>query len=242
MPRLPGVDGGRASRRDGGRVPDDLPGVERVEERGCHVRVELCAGTLPDLVRSVLRTERRAIRTAGRHRVERVGDREDPALEGDRRARSTGRVAEPVPALVMEEHVRERGVERRHPGDQPHALDRMRADLGELALVEPTRLGEHLRADVDLADVVERRTEPERFEALLVPAQPDGDGLRVRGDARGVRAERGVADLHGGRIGGESNHGISGSPHAPGTLPVDSVGRCECACPGSPRPANTGLP
>ena len=35
---------------------------------------------------------------------------------------------------------------------------------------------------------------------------------------------------------------MSGSPHASGTLPVDSVGRCECACPGSPRPANTGWP
>ena len=178
----------------------------------------------------------------GRHRVERVGDREDASLEGDRGAGSTGRVTETVPALVMEEHVGDSGVKGRHSGDQPHALDRMRTDLGELALVEPTRLGEHLRADVDLPDVVERRAEAEGLEAFAVPPQPDGDDLRVRSHASGVRAERGVADLHGGRIGGESNHGMSGSPHASGTLPVDSVGRCECACPGSPRPANTGWP
>ena len=76
-------------------------------------------------------------------------------------------------------------------------------------------------ADVHLADVVERRAEPQRLEPLLVPSQPDAPRPpRCAADSRGVPAERGVADLHGGRVGGESAHGASGSPRR-GTLPVD---------------------
>ncbi len=83
----------------------------------------------------------------------------------------------------------------------------MRPDLGELALVEETGLAEHLRADVDLSDVVERRPEPKRLDPLLVPPEATRHGLRIRADACGVRGEGRVAHVHCGRKGGETNHG-----------------------------------
>ena len=119
----------------------------------------------------------------------------------------------------------------------------MGADLRELVVVERPGLREHLGSDAHLADVVQRSAEPQCLEPLLVPPEPDRDRLRVRSDARGVRAERGVADLHRGRVGRrDRTTGMSGSRPAPRTLPVDSVAACESSCPGSPRPANTGWP
>ena len=119
------------------------------------------------------------------------------------------RVAEPVPALVVEEHVRAaRGWSERHAGDQPHALDRVRADLGELAVVE--------RARASSGPPPGRSTLPTSWSAApslsassCSSSQPSRtrDRLRVRADPRGVRAEVGVADVHGGRVGGESDHG-----------------------------------
>src|SRR4029079_2662131 len=95
-------------------------------------------------------------------------------------------------------------------------------DLGQLAVVETAGLRQDLRPDVHLADVVEGRAQPERLDLRLVPAEPERHGLRVRADPGGVRAEVGVADLHGGREGAESAHGTSGSRRGVGTLPVDS--------------------
>ena len=109
-------------------------------------------------------------------------------------------------------------------------------------LFEAAGLAEHLRADVHLADIVERGAQPERLELWLVPAEPDGNRLRVRRDPCGVRAQCGIADVHRGRVGGESSHGISGSRPATGTLPVDFHRRCESPCPASPRPASSGSP
>ena len=86
-----------------------------------------------------------------------------------RPARCVG-IAAAVPPLVMEEDVGQCGHERGDPRDQPRALDRMGANLGELGVVEPAGLAEHVGADVDLAHVVSAA--PRRSTSIFLSVQP----------------------------------------------------------------------
>jgi hypothetical protein len=128
-------------------------------------------------------------------------------LDRDLVPRPPRRVAPTVPALVVEEHVGQRRREGAHSGDQPRALDGVGANLGELRLVERSGLGEHLRPDVHLADVVERRAQVKLLEPLAVPAETERHRLCMGADPRRVRFERRVADAHGGGEGLELRHG-----------------------------------
>ncbi len=65
---------------------------------------------------------------------------------------------------------------------------------------------EDARADVHLADVVQRCPEPQLGQGALLPAEPAGNRLGVRADACGVALERGVADAHGGGKDGKPAH------------------------------------
>ncbi len=105
-------------------------------------------------------------------------------------AGATGRVAASVPALVVEEHVRQRRLERRDAGDQPRALDGMRADRRELLRVEATRLLEQPGTDVHLAHIVDGCAEAEHPQPVVRPVEgaapsPRRDSRRAR---RGPRA------------------------------------------------------
>ena len=110
--------------------------------------------------------ERRAVRTDRGHRVERVRDAEHARLERDRVALEAMRIAGAVPALVVMEHGRHRDQEVVDALDQPRARDRMAPDLAELLVRQRAGLAEHRRFDRDLADVVQRATQPERLEPL----------------------------------------------------------------------------
>ena len=65
----------------------------------------------------------------------------------------------------------------------------MGTHFGELGVVEPPRLGEDVGADVDLADVVQGRAEPEILERRLSPAEPACHRLGVEADARSMALE-----------------------------------------------------
>src|SRR5207248_304269 len=72
------------------------------------------------------------VRTSGGHRVEGIGDREQPRSFGNLRSTSAGRIAAAVPALVVVQDVRQ-GVSRwSNRADQFRACGRVRADLGKL--------------------------------------------------------------------------------------------------------------
>ena len=70
------------------------------------------------------------------------------------------RVARTVPALVVMEHSRHRGSEVVEALDKPCARNRMPPNLTELFLGQRAGLAKHGRVDRDLADVVQRATEP----------------------------------------------------------------------------------
>src|SRR5439155_6729262 len=74
-----------------------LARAERVDDRG----IELAAGLGEDLLAGRLPRAALAVRPVARHRVERVGDREDPRGERDLLAAEPVRVAVTVPALVV---------------------------------------------------------------------------------------------------------------------------------------------
>ena len=164
-------------------VPAVGPGLD--EELGGD-RVELRARPVLDLGERVLVGERLAVRPWRDHRVERVGDREDPGLDRDAASAQPRRVAAAVPALVVEEDVRERVVEPPQRQDEPRAGGRVAPDLRDLLERERPRLAEQLRAELDLADVVQRRGPAQRADPLAVPAQLQRDRLGERGDAVAV--------------------------------------------------------
>src|SRR6266851_9779580 len=68
------------------------------------LRVELGAVMREDLVRRALPAERRSVRSIARHRVERVGEGEDPGAERDPVADQPDGIAATVPAFVMRLH------------------------------------------------------------------------------------------------------------------------------------------
>ena len=113
------------------------------------------------------------------------------------------RIAEAVPALVVVEHVRQRGLEVLEALDEARAGDRVPPDLLELLLGQRARLAEHAGVDGDLADVVERAAELERLESGAAPAEQSRERLRERRHAGRVPLQVRVARLEGGGEGGE---------------------------------------
>ena len=99
--------------------------------------------------------ERRAVRPRRGHRVERVGDGEQARLDRDRVAAQPRGVAVAVPALVMEEDVRQRVARSAERADELRARARVGADLGELVERQRAGLAQEVAADGDLADVVD---------------------------------------------------------------------------------------
>jgi len=113
------------------------------------------------------------------------------------------RVAGAVPALVVMEHGRERNDEVVEVFDQTRARDRVPSDLAELFLCQRAGLAQHCRFDRDLADVVQRATQPECLEPPACPAESDSESLRESGHPGRVAAKVRIAGLESGREGGE---------------------------------------
>ena len=112
-------------RRSAPVAPGDR---ERGDDRG----VELRARAALELS-SAASGERGRVRARARHRVERVGDGDDPRAERDVRPGQRVGVARAVPALVAVAHEPGDARERRRGADDPLADDRVAADEGPLA-------------------------------------------------------------------------------------------------------------
>src|SRR5262249_37815344 len=120
------------------------------------------------------------------HRVEGIGDREDPGFDGDSTSAESRRIAVTVPPLVVEEHIRERVVEPAHLDDEPRPGGRVAADFRYLLGGEPAGLPQHLRPNLDLADVMQWRGPAKCANAVAIPAELERDRLGKGGDPRAV--------------------------------------------------------
>ena len=97
--------------------------------------------------------DRRAIGSVGRHRLEGVGDEDDPRLERDLGAGEPAGVTAAVPVLVVME---DPGVDWGHVVRVEQVEADLRVLVDELLLgrVERARLVQHGVGDSDLAEVV----------------------------------------------------------------------------------------
>ena len=122
------------------------------------------------------------------------------------------RVAGAVPALVVMEHGRHRDQEVVEALDEPRAGDGVATDLAELFVRQRAGLAEHGCFDRDLADVVQRATEPEHVEPSTRPAERQGESLRERSHPGRVAVKVWIPGLESGREGGEQGPHIARFP------------------------------
>ena len=204
----------RRSRSDGAQTAterlarDDLARGVGVDERAGDIGIELRAGAALHLGDRPVERPGVAVGTRGRHRVERVGDREQPALERDVAARAARRVAASRPSA--RDGTARRAARVRARGSRRSAR-RPRPDGREPRRAPPRRAGPACSrtpgADVHLADVVQGGTEAQARRARSsVPAEPAARSPRRGADARrrGPRAR--VADAHRGGEDGKPAH------------------------------------
>ena len=159
--------------------------AEREAQRVDADRIELRARHALQLRERLVHRSRAAVRTVGRHRLERVGDEDDARLGRDLLAAEAVGIAAPVEVLVVMAHptcfLLELG--RRHDRvTDSHVA----AHLSDLVGAQPPGLPEDPVGDADLADVVQQAGEPEPLDPVGVEAErlPDqdaqlGDGLAV---------------------------------------------------------------
>src|SRR5690606_11784170 len=129
------------------------------------------------------------------HRVEGVGEIDDPRLERDRFADEALGIAFAVEALVVIEDERQDGREESDRLKDVDAALRVLLDDLELLLGEPALLRDDPLADRDLPDVMELRRDAEALDLLGSEPQLLADADGVMGDARAVAAGVGVLGL-----------------------------------------------
>jgi hypothetical protein len=139
-------------------------------------------------------------------RVERIDDREDPRLERNARSREAGRIAAAVPALVVEEHPRQRLFRHSDRAQHPRAGARMPPHLRPLDVVQRAGLDEHRLGHGELADVVEQRAETQAQKRPAIEPQPAGEAVGEHLDARRVTARERVACLDRAGEGSQRRH------------------------------------
>src|SRR5262249_34011545 len=144
-----------ALARDSGALPGVPPVGPGPEEELRSDRVELRSCSSLHLGERVLVCQRVTVRPRRDHRVEGIGDREDPGFDGDSTSAESRRIAVTVPPLVVEEHIWERVVEPAHLDDEPRPGGRVAADFRYLLGGEPAGLPQHLRPNLDLAHVMQ---------------------------------------------------------------------------------------
>ena len=146
-------------------------------ERVDHVGVERVPGAFENRGPRILDGEPRAVRSIARERIEHVGDSDDATLERDLVALEAPRVAAPVPALVMCPGDRRRQLEQVAAGAAEQIVADVRVLVHQPALLvgQHSRLAQDLVRDRDLADVVQRRGQPQQLDPRLGDAERCGD-------------------------------------------------------------------
>src|SRR5439155_19865812 len=142
---------------------------------------ELGAGAEDDFAQCVVRRARLAVETVRRHRVERVGDKEDPGAKRDLRSGEAVRISGAVPAFMVVEHP------LRHRTDA-QALQHSRAkrgmllEDGPLGLRQGRRLAQQVLRKGELAEVVKAPRELCELELFTGEADARGQSNRKLGD------------------------------------------------------------
>ena len=170
--------------------------VHDVDERVDAARVELGAAVRLELDDRLVDGHSLAVGARSGHRLEGVGDGDDPRLDGDRRTTETGRVAATVDALVMVENPmrldRKLGREQdRVPdldmlGHRRHLVGRKRVGL----------LKDGVR-DADLPHVVEQARETHPLETGRLDLETLADRDTELGNRLGVAPGSGVLRVDG---------------------------------------------
>ena len=156
---------------------------EHALERRDAARAELAACGPPQLGERVLGRAGAAVDAGREHRVERVGDVDDPRAERDVLPAQPVRVAGAVEALVVVLDRRHGVAEEAEPVDDPRALLRVVLHERPLQPGERRRLEEDRVRDRELADVVEERRVTEQVELGLREADLPADRERELLDA-----------------------------------------------------------
>ncbi len=171
--------------------------VEGPGERGDHTGVELGARAPLQFGDGHLDRPGPAVGAGGGHRVEGVGDGDDPGALGDLGADQAVRVAAAVEAFVV---VQDRGAGLAEEGDP---ADHLMAVLG-MQFDDPAFLGgqravlaQQPGGDAELADVVQDAGEAQGLDAFVVHAEFPGDHHGGLSDAFAVAAGVAVLDVDG---------------------------------------------
>src|SRR3954471_21463691 len=174
------------------RAPPQRPAADDAQQRVDHARVELHAGARAQAPARLAAGERSAVGAVARHRVERVGGRDDPRRQRDAVAAQAVGVAGAVPRLVRRAHEEREVLEPGDLGEQLLAGDRVAPDPRALLRVERPLPVEEVRVDRELADVVQHRDELDLGRLERVQGQALGDVARERGEAVAVIGRRRV--------------------------------------------------
>ena len=164
--------------RDPGSEADDTPepANRNVQKRAHHDRVELRTRTAHQFLTRRGDADRLAVRAHRGHDLVRVGDSDDPPGEGDLIAGKSAGIPTTVVSLVMLRDRQRPGTEPcAERADQPGSLVGMAAHVVHLGGGELCRLGENLRRNDELADVMEERC-PAKARAV------GGSELHLAGD------------------------------------------------------------
>ncbi len=138
----------------GRRLREDPVGLEHLDQRRHHRRVEGGALRGPDQPEGVGRGQCGPVRPVARHRPVRLADPDDLALGGDLLAADAGRVAPTVPALVMSANDPRDPTQSGDPLERLGAPDHVALHYRPLLVVEAAGLLQDLVGHADLADVV----------------------------------------------------------------------------------------
>src|SRR3954471_5758486 len=188
------------------------PAADDAQQRVHDARVELRAGAGAQAAARLAAGQRGAVGAVARHRVERVGGRDDPRGQRDAVAAQAVGVAAAVPRLVRRAHEEREVLEPGDLGEQLLAGDRVAPDPRALLRVERPLPVEEVRVDRELADVVQHRDELDLGRLERVQGQALGDVARERGQAVAVVGRRRVVAA---QLARERLHGL-GHPRRAG--------------------------
>src|SRR5258706_6053181 len=169
------------------------PRLDQLHERIAELGIELRPRAALDLADRHLVAERPAIRAIRRHRVVRVGDRDDASDERDVLALEAAWIAAAVEPLVMAPAAVDEAVQAWHRLEDALALLRVLAKHRDFFGRELAGLVEHVVADTDLADVVHDARLHDTPDLRIGQRQPSPEDLRVHRDAFAVAARVHVA-------------------------------------------------
>ena len=161
------------------------PLPEREYERLDHIWVERDPGALDYCGHGLVDREPRAVRSIARECIEDVGDGDDASFERDLLTLEAPRVAAPVPALVVRPGNGGRKLEQLAAGATEQIVTDIRVLVHQPPLLvrQHPRLAQDLVPDRDLADVVQRRRQPQQLDLRFGQTERPSDIGGVGTDA-----------------------------------------------------------